>query len=253
MARIFQVTMFVAALLWIPGGKLAGQQDTLPPASNEKQQETSTSPADFDAESLVEKASYLIGYNIVQDLRSNPLDLNDEQFLKGIRDALEGKQPPMSDEEIVTVMETFRRAMVRKQEEMMAKIADENQRAGMEFMKKNALEDGVKELENGVQYRVIEEGSGEESPRLTDRVKVNYKGKFLDGTVFDASPDGSPATFNVGGVIRGFSTALQNMKAGDKWTVFIPADLAYGPRGNPPVVGPNQTLIFELELLEIVR
>jgi FKBP-type peptidyl-prolyl cis-trans isomerase len=143
--------------------------------------------------------------------------------------------------------------MIKKQQEMVAKAADENQRAGSEFMRGNVLADGVKELENGVQYSVITEGDGTDNPRLTDRVKVHYKGMFIDGTVFESTFGGNPSSQNVGGMIRGLSTALQQMKVGDKWKVFIPGDLAYGVQGIQPMIGPNQTLVYELELVEIIK
>ncbi len=250
MARLLTIVVVAAGFLFA-GWSVGARQDPAEPEMPAGNQDDSI--PQFTAESLTEKASYLIGYNLIQDLKANAVDINKEQLLKGIEDATGGIQPPMSDEEIVAVQQAFERAIVRKQQEMMARVADDNQRTGLEFMRSNALNDGVKELENGVQYSVIIEGDGTESPRLTDRVRVHYKGMFIDGNVFENTSGGPPAAFNVGGVIRGLSSALQQMKVGDKWTVYIPGDLAYGAQGSPPVIGPNQTLIYELELVEIIR
>lgn len=250
MARIFLAVFFVVTVVPGPAQSLFAWQDATPelPAADQE-----TQVPEFTAESLAEKASYLIGYNLIQDLKANSVDVDIDQLLKGIQDANQGAQPPMTDEEIMAVQQAFERAIVRKQQEMIAKIADENQRDGMEFMSKNALVEGVKELENGVQYSVLAAGDGE-NPRLTDRVKVHLKGMFIDGTVFENTFGRDPASFNVGSVpLRGLSSALQQMKPGDKWKVFIPGDLAYGAQGNPPAIGPNQTLVYELELVEIIR
>ncbi len=250
--RSVAIIVSTTLCLFAGTGVILALQETTPEARGTGEPSTEQQ-SEFTAESLTEKASYLIGYNFIQELKAGSVDLNLEQLIKGIQDAHSGAQPPMSDEDILAVQQAFQRAMTRKQDEMLARAADENQRAGIEFMRKNALEEGVKELENGVQYIVLAEGTGTDNPRLTDRVKVHYKGTFLDGSVFDSSIGGPPATFGVSGVIRGFTAALLQMKAGDKWKVFIPGDLAYGAAGDPPQIGPNQTLVFELELIEIVK
>lgn len=208
----------------------------------------------IEEKTLVQKASYLIGYDFAQSLKADSIDIDMEQLFKGIRDASSGAAPPMSDEEILAVQQAFQKAMIRKQQEAFARASDENQRAGAEFMSKNVLVEGVKELESGVQYSVITEGTGTESPRLTDRVKVHLKGSTIDGSVFESTFGSDPVVFSVGASpLRGVATALQSMKAGDKWKLFIPGDLAFGAAGNPPAVGPNQTLIYEIELVEIVK
>ncbi len=251
MARALTTPILIAGLFVAANPALGWQESgaAQPPATQQDDQDSG-----FTAESLTEKASYLMGYNLIQDLKANAVDVNIKQLLQGINDAHQGNQPPMTDEEIRAVQEAFERAIVRKQQEMMAKMADENQRAGVEFLRANALTEGVKELENGVQYSVMTAGEGTENPRLTDRVRVHLKGMFIDGTVIENTFGGQPAAFNVGSVpLRGVSSALQQMKEGDKWKVFVPGDLAYGAQGNPPVIGPNQTLVYELELLEIIR
>lgn len=232
-------------------------QDTPPPTTDETpgSEQTDSSDQEFTANTLNEKASYLIGYQTIKGLKADSVDFDIELLIQGMRDAADGNDPPMSDEEIAAVQKAFNNLMIKKREQEWAALADKNMRAGMEFLKTNATAEGVKELENGIQYKVLQEGTGTESPRLTDRVRVHYKGTFLDGSVFDSSLGGEPAVFSVGGTIRGFASVLQNMKVGDKWLVHIPGDLAYGPGPDnlPPGLGPNQLLTFELELLEIVK
>jgi FKBP-type peptidyl-prolyl cis-trans isomerase len=240
----------LVAFLLLPVSVALAFQETSPAGGAP---DAATEQQEFTAETLNQKASYLIGYNLIQDLKASGVDFDQEQLIKGIQDAIGGNPPPMSDEEILAVQQAFDRALIKKQEEMLAKLADENQRAGAEFLKKNALEEGVIELENGVQYIVLTAGTGTENPRLTDRVKVHYKGMLLDGSVFETTSGGPPESFSVGAATRGFSAALQQMKVGDKWKIFIPGDQAYGVEGRPPIIGPNQTLIYELELVEIVR
>jgi FKBP-type peptidyl-prolyl cis-trans isomerase FklB len=227
-------------------------QEETPPAAED------SAPAapvqEIEEKTLVQKASYLIGYDFAQSLKADSIDIDMEQLFKGIKDASSGAAPPMSDEEILAVQQSFQKAMLKKQQDAFAKAADTNQRAGTEFMAKNVLEEGVKELESGVQYSVITRGTGTESPRLTDRVKVHLKGSTLDGSVFESTFGSTPVVFSVGASpLRGVASALQSMKAGDKWKLFIPGDMAFGAGGNPPAVGPNQTLIYEIELVEIVK
>lgn len=210
----------------------------------------------IDPESLTQKASFVIGYNVMKDFKTEGIQIDIEQLIRGLRLAAEGKQPDMTDEEIVSVMQAFQRKVVKEQQDRLVKIADENKRQGVAFLKANALKEGVKELESGVQYLELETGSSKESesPRITDSVRVHYKGMLPDGTVFDTSAGGPPASFKVGIVVKGFAEALMNMKVGDKWKVFIPGEQGYGVNGNPPAgIGPNQALVFELELVEIIK
>ena len=235
---------------------IAVAQEKLPPQTKtssgiSKTQETGDENPVVPA-TLVQKASLLISYNLVKDMKDQEVEVDTEKMIEGIRLAAAGKKPNMSDEEILSVMQTFQRQVMRQQQARMMKLADDNNRKGAEFLKKNLLGDGVKELESGLQYKILNQGDGE-TPVAADRVKVHYKGSLIDGRVFETTDGGPPATFRVGGVIRGFTQALLRMKVGDKWQLFIPGDLAYGLQGNPPDIGPNQTLIFELELVEIVK
>ena len=249
MTRLLTLTMLVSALLVLQNHAVALQEETPP---TQETTESSQATQEFTAESLTEKASYLIGYYYAQGLKAESVEIDIDQFFKGMQDATKGEAPPMSDEEILAVQKAFDKAIMKKRQEIFAKAADENQRAGIEFMKKNALVEGVKELENGVQYSVLVSGDGTDNPRLTDRVKVHHKGTFIDGTVFVNTSGGPPATFSVGGLPRGYAAALIQMKVGDKWMVYIPGDLAFGTEGTE-MIGPNQTVIYELELVEIVK
>jgi len=215
--------------------------------------QTESQQPEISPESLKQKYSYLLGYNMVKDFQRNEIEFDINELLKGIQEAADGKAPAMTDEEIQSVEVAFQRMIVRQQQEQMAKLADENMRKGADFLKANLLQEGVKELENGLQYQVLVAGDGE-SPRITDTVKVNYKAMFIDGTVWEQTSGTKPIPMTVGGAgIRGIVTALQKMKAGDKWKLFIPSDLAFGVQGQPPVIGPNQALIYELELVEVVK
>ena len=216
------------------------------------QEETATSPQ-ATPETLTQKASYLIGYNLIKDLQTQEIGFDMEELMKGVKDAAASKEPPMTDEEIQSVMVAFQKMVTQQQQDRLARIADENMRKGIEFLQANLLKEGVKELESGVQYQVIEAGEGD-PPRITDSVKVRYKAMFIDGSAWDASPGTEPISLTVGSAgLRGIANALQKMSPGSKWKVFIPSELAFGVQGNPPVVGPNQVVIYELELVEIIK
>lgn len=249
MTRLLTLAILVTASLALQNSAFALQEETPP---TQETTESSAATEEFTAESLIEKASYLIGYYYAQGLKADSVEIDIDQFFNGMQDATRGNAPPMSDEEILAVQKAFDKAIIKKQQEAFAKAADENLRAGIEFMKKNALVEGVKELENGVQYSVLVAGDGTENPRLTDRVKVHHKGTFINGTVFVNTQGGEPLTVNVGGLPRGYAAAVQHMKVGDKWKVCIPGDLAFGSQGTE-MIGPNQTVIYELELVEIVK
>ena len=138
----------------------------------------------------------------------------------------------------------------QKQELLQA----ENLAKGQEFLEANGKRDGVKSLENGVQYEVLTAGAADaKSPTATDRVRINYQGTLINNEPFDASKEGEPAEFAVSAVVRGFAAALMEMKVGDKWRVFIPAELGFGKRGSPPRIGPNEALIFEIEMLDVIE
>lgn len=210
--------------------------------------------APVEEDNVRKSASYIIGFDIGSNAKAQGLDLEAEQVIAGLADALAGKKSKFSDEEVATIMRTFQ---TRLREKMAAKAKEEgeaNLREGEEFLKKNATAEGVKTLESGLQYKVVRAVADAASPTEKDTVRVHYKGTFLDGKTFDSSYDrNEPAEFPVGGVIRGWVEGLQRMKVGEKWILYVPSNLAYGPQGAPPDIGPNKVLVFEVELLDILK
>lgn len=196
---------------------------------------------------LNEKFSYGIGLSIGGNLERLGITLSDadlQLILRGIQDKAAG-QPQLSEEEVNAAMRDF-------QQQAWTNLAAKNQEAGAAFLAKNKTREGVVTLPSGLQYEVLEAGSGE-SPQASDRVSVDYRGTLIDGTEFDSSyKRGKPAQFSVGGVIKGWTEALQLMEPGAKWKVYIPSELAYGERGSRPAIGPNATLVFEVNLLEVL-
>ena len=213
-------------------------------------QQTPTRQTD-EMKSLKEKSSYILGHNLIQDFRARQIDIDLERLLQGIRDAAEGKKSVLSDEEVISVMTAFRKQIEERERKVFAKLADKNLRDGEKFMRENAVKDDVKQVESGWQYRVLKQGSGDK-PSLTDNVKLNIRGTFIDGKEFYVTDPKNPLVGSVGAVpVRGLMEALQRMPVGSKWEIVLPAKLAFGIEGTP-VVGPNETLVYELELLEIV-
>lgn len=196
------------------------------------------------------KDSYSLGYQFGQYLKSQGVDIDLEVYTSAIKDALDQKEPLMSKEEIrSTIKDLQQRVKADRLKELKEKSA-KNLEQGKAFLAENQKSEGVKTLPSGLQYKVLAEGSGKR-PKADDAVTVNYKGTLIDGTEFDSSyKRGQPAIFKVTGVIRGWTEALQLMKEGSKWQVFIPPELGYGNRaaGNIP---PNSTLIFEVELVSV--
>ncbi len=203
-----------------------------------------------------QKTSYVIGLNIGNDPMLRGIEIDVNMLARGIADALSGKQPALSEQEIQAAFAELRKIMAAKEEEAMAearKQGELNKQRGEQFLAQNKAKPDVKTTPSGLQYKVLKSGNGP-TPTATDKVRTHYHGTLIDGTVFDSSVQrGEPAEFPVGGVIRGWTEALQLMKVGDKWQLFIPSELAYGPRGAGGVIGPNATLIFEIELLDIVK
>ena len=198
-----------------------------------------------------DKESYSFGYQFGQSLKAQGLDISLEIYTSGIKDALAGKEPQMSQEEIrTTIAEVQKRIMAARQKDLMEKSA-KNLEEGKKFLAENQKKEGIKTLPSGLQYKILAEGSGK-MPKAEDRVTVNYKGTLTDGTEFDSSyKRGQPATLPVNGVIKGWTEALQLMKEGSKWQLFIPPELAYGERGAGSTIPPNSALIFEVELISV--
>lgn len=190
--------------------------------------------------------SYALGMSVASNLiKSGVKKVNPETFLEAINDTFTGEMPKMMPEEANKILEEF----MQKASQGEAK---NNLEEGIKFLTENMSEEGVIELPSGLQYKVIEEGDGD-LPTPENQVKCHYHGTLIDGTVFDSSVErGEPAVFPVNAVIPGWVEALQLMPVGSKWRLFIPPELAYGEQGAGGVIGPNSTLIFDLELLEIV-
>lgn len=198
-----------------------------------------------------DKVSYVIGLDIGKNFKSQSMDIDPNILLEGIKDALSGNKPLMTDEEVQNVMTNFRKEMMAKQTERMREAGETNKKEGETFLAGNKKKEGVVTLPSGLQYKIIKDGSGAK-PKPTDTVSVNYRGALIDGTEFDSSyKRGEPASFKVTGVIPGWTEALQLMKAGSKWQLFIPSNLAYGERGAGRDITPNASLIFDVELLSI--
>jgi FKBP-type peptidyl-prolyl cis-trans isomerase FklB len=198
-----------------------------------------------------DKASYSIGYDIGSTFKKQNIDLNMDALMSGMKEGLAGKEGMLSKEEREKTLEAFQKEMMEKQVAASKEAATKNAAEGEKFLAENKNKEGVKTTASGLQYKVLKEGSGP-SPKETDTVVTNYKGTLLDGTEFDSSyKRNEPATFPVNRVIKGWTEALQLMKPGAKYQLFIPAALAYGERGAGRDIGPNSTLIFEVELVSI--
>ena len=198
-----------------------------------------------------DKLSYALGMDIGGSLKSQSIDIDPDAFAKGVKDTVEGNKALLTNEEFQSTMQKFQQEMVAKQADQSKVIAEKNKAEGEAFLAENRKKAGVVTTDSGLQYIVLEEGSGD-SPKATDTVSVHYKGSLINGTEFDSSyKRNQPASFPVNGVIPGWTEALQLMKPGAKWKIFIPSDIAYGERGAGQQIGPNATLIFEVELLSI--
>lgn len=230
----------------------AAQEGTKEQVNAAVSQEQAKGPQQMALKTEVDKVSYIIGTQIARNLKAQEIEVGLEPLMWGLRDVLTGKELAMSQEEMQKIFMDFQQQLRVKQAAKAAKEAAENLAKGTAFLDENKTKEGVKVLPSGLQYKVITEGSGA-SPAATDTVKTHYRGTLIDGTEFDSSyKRNQPAEFPVNGVIKGWTEALQLMKVGAKWQLFIPADLAYGERGRPGIP-PNSTLIFEVELLEVVK
>ena len=214
-----------------------------------------TGPAPLALTTQKDKASYAIGMNIGKSVaakfKSDSLDVNNAIFLRGMKDALAGGKMLLTDDEAKAVLDALQAEMRKTQEEKMAQAGDINKAKGDAFLAANKSKDGVVTLPSGLQYKIVTPGTGPK-PGPTDSVVCNYRGTLIDGTEFDASAKhGGPATFPVNQVIKGWTEALQLMPVGSKWQLYIPSDLAYGSRGAGGDIGPNSTLIFDIELVSI--
>lgn len=201
----------------------------------------------------IDDVSYAFGYTMGSNMKRNDMQLNIDQFISGLKEALAGKEAKQSKEEMMQTLMNYQRTMAKKRVEMQKKAAEENKKLGEEFLAKNKKKDGVVTLPSGLQYKIITKGTGDK-PSEGDTVKVTYTGKLVDGEVFASNDDpNNPATFNIRQVIPGWKEALQLMRKGATWELYVPANLAYGARGTRGQIGPNSTLIFRINLLDIEK
>jgi len=199
-----------------------------------------------------QKASYAVGANIGRGLHRDGVDVDPAIVARGLRDALAGAKLQLTDEEMKAALTTLTAEMKKKQDAETAAVSEANKKEGETFLAANKSKEGVTTLPDGLQYKILTPGNGPK-PTPTDTVVANYKGTLINGTEFDSSyKRGQPVTFPVGQVIKGWTEVLQLMPVGSKWEVYIPSDLAYGPQGpGRGPIGPNETLIFEIELVSI--
>jgi len=194
-----------------------------------------------------EKVSYIIGLGIGKNLKQQSVDIDPDALAKGVRDAFSGSKALLTEQEIGETMVAYKKEMAAKLKEQ----GDKNKKQGEAFLAENKKKTDVKALPSGLQYKVLRPGKGNK-PKGTDTVTVQYRGTLIDGTEFDNSNRrGQPATLSLDTVIPGWKEALQMMEVGSKWQLFIPPQLAYGEQGRSPIIGPNATLIFEIELISI--
>jgi FKBP-type peptidyl-prolyl cis-trans isomerase len=207
-------------------------------------------PATEELSAESDRVAYGIGRNIGMNMKQQSIDLDVKSFVSGLTDALEGKDSRLTDEEIMTAMKSFQQKQMEKQKAERELASEEAKKEAETFLAENAKKDGVVTTESGLQYKVLTKGEGK-TPSAEDMVEVNYRGTFINGEEFDSSyKRGQSVSFPVGGVIAGWTEALQLMPVGSKYELYIPSDLAYGPGGTGSI-GPNKALVFEVELISI--
>lgn len=201
-----------------------------------------------------EEMGYAVGLDIGMNVLGSEVELDLNSVLKGVKDALSKAKPELTDEQIGKALDAFHQTAQAKAADRVKALAEKNRKDGAAYLADNLKKNKeINVLRSGLQVQVLKQGTGK-SPLKTDTVRVHYTGTFIDGRVFDSSIQRKePAEFPVNRVIAGWSEALQKMKVGDKWKIFIPSELAYGEEGSPPVIPPNSVLVFEVELLDIVK
>ncbi|HKI01602.1 MAG TPA: FKBP-type peptidyl-prolyl cis-trans isomerase [Thermoanaerobaculia bacterium] len=243
-------TVLLVAAAVAAGAQQSGQKPAEKPAM-QPTQTTAQPSAAGKPESLLDRASYIIGLNLGKSLKTNEIQANTDLVVKGLRDGLSGAQALLTDEEMQTAMQSFQQQVAQQQEAKQKVVGEKNKTEGEAFLAKNKARKEVKTTASGLQYEVLTEGTGA-APKATDTVTVNYKGTLMDGTTFDSSYDrGQPATFVLNQVIPGWTEGVQLMKVGSKYKFYIPSALGYGERGAGGTIGPNAPLVFEVELVSI--
>jgi FKBP-type peptidyl-prolyl cis-trans isomerase FklB len=246
--------MLSAAALALLGSAWA-QQDTTTPAQPDAAATTKHTPAAKGSPGTLktqkEKQSYAIGMNWGTSLKAQSVDVDPNILLRGLKDAMAGGKTLLTVEEARATLVELQTALQKTQTEKMQKVGEKNKQEGEAFLAANKSKPGIVTLPSGLQYKIMQTGTGPK-PTVTDTVSCNYRGTLVDGTEFDSSyKRGEPTTFPVSGVIKGWTEALQLMPVGSKWQLFVPASLGYGERAASALIGPNATLIFEVELVSI--
>lgn len=207
--------------------------------------------ADTQLKDKKDKISYSIGIDIGKAMQKQKIDVNSDAFMAGFKDGQTDKKPLMTEDEMRQTLTDLQKDMMERQKTQMKELGQKNLTDGQKFLDENKKNKDVVTLPSGLQYKIIKEGKGE-SPKANDMVTTNYVGKLINGTEFDNSyKRGEPVKFNVSGVIPAWTEALQLMKPGAKWELFVPPKLAYGENGVGQIIGPNSTLIFEVELVSV--
>jgi FKBP-type peptidyl-prolyl cis-trans isomerase len=261
--RILPVTVFVLASIIcfeMPSGgsdtDLLPHKDqsqvTIPRQSDQYTQvATNDSGKAQDLNTLQDRINYAIGVNIIENIKKQGIDIDLNLVMKGMQDAFFGRKIPMTDEELRQCINYYQTNVRQKQAKARAIAFESNKKEGEAFLAENSKKEGVVTLPSGLQYRVIKAGEGKK-PTDADAVECNYRGSLINGTEFDSSyRREQPTTLKVAGVITGLREALKLMPTGSTWQIFIPSPLAYGERGKDASIGPNETLIFEVELIAI--
>jgi FKBP-type peptidyl-prolyl cis-trans isomerase FklB len=221
------------------------------PQSTAPKRPAAKSQTPFTLKTPKDKASYAMGMNFGVGLRKQSVDIDPAILARGLKDAFTNGKTLLTEDQARAVITQLQNDMRKKQQELAQQLGDANKKEGAAFLEANKTKEGVVTLPSGLQYKVLQEGTGPK-PAPTDTVVCNYRGTLLDNTEFDSSyKRGQPASFPVTGVIKGWTEALQLMPVGSKWQLFVPAELAYSDRGAGGQIGPNATLIFEVELLSI--
>lgn len=260
MKRVVMVTLIVALVgaMWMVGRPLNAQTES--GAEGAAEAPAAEAPA---VQVDMEQVSYALGVDIGRRLGGNfadqDIDISNERLVAGFEAGLSGEGVEMSDEQINATIQSFQMAMMQKQQESMMKESDDNLAEGRAFLAENAKKEGVQTTDSGLQYQILEAGEGD-PPKVGDDVTVHYRGELIDGTMFDSSKEPpqpgrepGPTTFTLGQVIPGWNEGLGLIGEGGKIRLYIPPDLAYGQQGAGQAIGPNQTLVFDVELLEINR
>jgi len=263
MRKLLLTAACVLAVMVLTLGSSWAQQTSTPKPKTATASKTSTTGAkpktattpvfffNYTATTEKQKLSYAIGMTIGEGMKKDAPDIDTAIVMQALKDALAGGKLRMTDEEAKGVMNSFRAEMIKKKQAEELRLSETNKQAGEKFLAENKAREGVVTLPDGLQYKIIKQGTGPK-PTASDTVVTNYRGTLIDGTEFDSSyKRGQPATFPVGQVIKGWTEALQLMPVGSKWELYVPADLAYGQRSPGPEIGPNSTLIFDVELLSI--